>query len=383
MKEHSEIDMAIKSELNLAPTAPTYDSESAAESLSQVSQRSGLDRLAEQLEELRDLMGIDLAALEADLQNLGGFSQGEESRDLAERAAQHLLERPGKRIRPLCLLLGAQLADLKVDEGLRDMSVAAELVHAATLLHDDVLDEGTERRGAAASRMVFGNSASILAGDYLLIEALERVQRGGAGFPGGGEVLVQLLRTIREMVAAEAEQLERRGRFEPSRDAYLRIIEGKTASLFKWALQAGAIASRKPDSLVHALGKVGLAIGMAFQLVDDLLDISGDAAEFGKDLFADLEQGKLTWPVIIACEQDPTIKDEVAALYGLSQKGELDTQALCDLVERIRSTDALEATRALARKQQRIAEAELQQVPEGMARNALETVIAAAVERSR
>lgn len=375
--------MAMKSEINLAPKATSYGPDAAVEPLRQVSQRTGMDKLADQLTQLRTLMGIDLESLEAELRSIDGFAQGERSRDLAERAAQHLLQRPGKRIRPLCLLLGAQLADLPVDERIRDMAVSAELVHAATLLHDDVLDEGTERRGAAAARMVFGNSASILAGDYLLIEALERVQRGGEGFPGGARVLTALLRTIREMVAAEAEQLERRGRFDPSREAYLRIIEGKTASLFKWALQAGAMASGQPEALVQALGKVGLAIGMAFQLVDDLLDLTGDNVEFGKDLFADLEQGKLTWPVIIACEEDPSIKEEVAALYALAQEGDLDPQALCDLVQRIRNTDALEATRALARKQQEIAEIELQSVPDGMARRALETVIAAAVERSR
>ena len=150
MKTGMENEMAMKSEFNLVPEAAGYTPESAVEPLRQVSQRAGLDKLAEQLTQLREWMGVDLESLESELRSIDGFADVERSRDLAQRAAQHLLQRPGKRIRPLCLLLGAQLADLPVDARIRDMAVAAELVHAATLLHDDVLDEGTERRGEAA-----------------------------------------------------------------------------------------------------------------------------------------------------------------------------------------------------------------------------------------
>ena len=375
--------MTIQHESSLARNKAGGIPVSAMEPLREVSRRAGLGKLANQLSDLRTWMRVDLEALEAELRSIDGFAEQELSRDLAQKAAQHLLERPGKRIRPLCLLLGTQLAEESIDSRIRDLAISAELVHAATLLHDDVIDEGSERRGAPAARMVFGNSASILAGDYLLIEALGRVQSAGEGFPGREALLSTLLDTIREMVAAEAEQLERRGRFDPSRAAYLRIIEGKTASLFRWALQAGAVAAEKPESLIQSLGKVGLAIGMAFQLVDDLLDLEGDPEEFGKDLFADLEQGKLTWPVIVACEQDPEIEAHVKMLYSSSQEGTLESDDLIKLVHRIRDTGALEATREMARTQQQIAQEELSGVPDGLARRALETVIGAAVERSR
>src|SRR5690606_29233929 len=177
----------------------------------------------------------DLTRLDRELEELSAAATC--APDLAKQAAVHLIGRPGKRIRPVCVLLGARLAGLPAAVDLGAAAVACELVHAATLLHDDVIDEGTERRGAPAARTVYGNSASILAGDYLLVEALERVSRAGADSTPPArrmELMQSLLHTIAQMVAAEALQLEQRGRFRPALDSYLRVIEGKTASLFRW-----------------------------------------------------------------------------------------------------------------------------------------------------
>src|SRR5690606_25678383 len=190
-----------------------------------------------------------------------------------------------------------------LDAQVRDLAVACELVHAATLLHDDVIDEGTERRGAPAARVIYGNSASVLAGDALFTEALRLV--GRAGVPG---LLDELLTVIAEMVDAEALQLERRGRLDLSREAYLRVIRGKTATLFRWALRAGGGAAGLGAGQVDALGEAGASLGLAFQLTDDLLDLDGDPAVTGKDALADLRQGKVTWPVILACEREPDLR---------------------------------------------------------------------------
>jgi octaprenyl-diphosphate synthase len=353
-------------ESTLYPNVRARSVRQVVEPLARSTERVGLGRLAGRLAEVQGWLAADLTLLEAEMATLSAA----ESDDVARRAAAHLLARPGKRIRPICVLLGAQIAGVAVDAAMRDVAVACELVHAATLLHDDVIDEGTERRGAPAARVVYGNTASILAGDYLLIEALERVSR--AGSPA---LMTSLLDTIAQMVAAEALQLEQRGCLAPSREAYLRVIEGKTASLFRWALSAATLAAGRVEApeLLH-LGRAGTALGLAFQLVDDLLDLEGDADSIGKDLHADLLQGKLTWPLIVAGERDPAILALVTALSAGADHAP-------EIVARLRATDALEVTRAFALHQRDEALDALDALPDGRAARAIRAVVDASVER--
>ena len=337
------------------------------EPLASATERVGLGRLAGRLAEVQGWLAADLTLLEAEMSALSTA----ESESVAQRAAAHLLAQPGKRIRPICVLLGAQIADVPVYDAMRDVAIACELVHAATLLHDDVIDEGTERRGAPAARVVYGNTASILAGDFLLIEALERVSRAGSP-----PLMTSLLDTIAQMVAAEALQLEQRGCLAPSRDAYLRVIEGKTASLFRWALSAATLSAGRVDAPELApLARAGTALGLAFQLVDDLLDLEGDANDIGKNLHADLVQGKVTWPLIVASERDPELLLLVSALSAGA-----DHDA-AEVVARIRATDALEATRAFALRQRDEALEALETLPDGRAARAIRAVVDASVER--
>jgi octaprenyl-diphosphate synthase len=364
-------------------TPPRVTPPRVIEPLHTVSQRADLGRLERRLDWARRWLAPDLAELET---TLGDIATNRPDDDLARRAATHLLERPGKRIRPICVLLGSHLAGVPVDDRVRDLAVACELVHAATLLHDDVIDEGVERRGAAAARTVYGNSASILAGDYLLIHALERV--ASAGRPRGGagarpELLQSLFDTIGQMVAAEALQLEQRGTFAPSRRAYLEVIEGKTASLFRWALQAPMYLIAEDPIDGTALAEAGTALGMAFQLVDDVLDLEGEPTATGKDLFADLLQGKLTWPLILASEQDGELGADVRRLSAAAARDELDPAAAAAIVARIREGGTIEATRAFADEQRTIAQRALRRLPPSDARDAVVAVVDAAVDRQR
>ncbi len=345
--------------------------------LATVSARNGLDPLAARLLELRDWLGDDLTELELGIDAVEG---GVDEPHVGRQAAQHLLARPGKRIRPLCVMLASRLGGVGLTPVVRELAIACELVHAATLLHDDVIDEGTERRGAAAARMLYGNSASILAGDHLLIEALRRVEGAQREVPTGS-LLLGLLDVISEMVAAEALQLERRGRFEPSRDSYLRIIKGKTAVLFRWGLEAGGHVAGLPAEQVAALGRAGVALGMAFQLVDDVLDLEGNPEDTGKDALADLREGKLTWPFILAAERDPRLAAAVrAAVAGEGGPTEADAAWI---VSRVRESAALTDTRSFAVHRGETARAELRTLPAGRARDALEMVVDAAIMRSR
>ncbi|MGB8330377.1 MAG: polyprenyl synthetase family protein, partial [Polyangiales bacterium] len=169
-------------------------------SLQAVCDSQGLGDLSAHLADLADLVKWDMAALEEGIQ---GLPVGQ---SVVHKSAHHLLEIAGKRLRPMCVVLASRMGQ-GLDERTRDFGVAVELVHCATLLHDDVVDHGDQRRGVPAARTLYGNAASIFAGDWLLVDALRRVR--AAEMP---DVLIRLLDIIDEMIFAEAIQLENRGR---------------------------------------------------------------------------------------------------------------------------------------------------------------------------
>ena len=285
------------------------------------------------------------------------------------------MDRPGKRVRPICVLLAARMGGRSFDAEVREVATACELVHAATLLHDDVIDLGDERRGAPSARMIYGNAASVLGGDHLLVDALRRVR--------GAPMHLQhaLVDVIASMVEGEALQLERRGRFEPDRAAYLTVVEGKTAALFRWALRAGGTLGGLPAEQVAVLAEIGVALGTAFQLVDDVIDLEGDPAVTGKSACVDLREGKLTWPLILAAERQPGLAERMRAFAAA--EGELDELSVVRLVADIKRTGALEDTRAEAVARTNVAREGLRTLPAGAARDALSTVIDTVLARSK
>jgi octaprenyl-diphosphate synthase len=273
------------------------------------------------------------------------------------------------------VILSARLGERQADQNVIDLAVAAEMVHAATLLHDDVLDEGQTRRGVDTARVVFGNSASILGGDHLLVCALQRVERGGSP-----QLLGSLLETISAMVHAEARQLEQRGNFEPSSETYDSVVKGKTAQLFNWSMRAGATLGGLSQKQTEALALFGHNLGMAFQLVDDTLDLAYDTATMGKDSLRDLKEGKMTWPLIIACQKDPMLTKLLrASLHNPSYMD--DEERITNLRARILATDCVEVTRQRARDYAHSAHQILSDFPETPARTALATLLDGAVAR--
>lgn len=351
--------------------------------LAKAAQQSEANDLGVRLLEMRQMMAHDLLALEQAIREVsptsgqptGPTATGYQARpeSLAWRCAEHLLARPGKRVRPLCVMLAVRMGGRAFDDEVKAVALACELVHAATLLHDDVIDLGDERRGAPTARALYGNAASVLGGDHLLLDALKRV-RGVQPRALSDE----LLDVIDQMVDGEVLQLERRGRFEPSRDAYMSVVEGKTAALFWWALRAGARLGGLPEAQVEALGLIGTHIGVAFQLIDDLLDVEGDAAEMGKVPLIDLKEGKLTWPLIIAVEERPALLTQIrAVMKALNEapEGESTMRSLRALVQDLKETSALSATRQEAERHLDAARAALLTLPESASRAALETVL--------
>lgn len=281
----------------------------------------------------------------------------------ALESAHHLVDSGGKRVRPLGLLL-ANACFGPLEARARDLATAAELVHMATLLHDDVIDDGDQRRGRPTSRRIWGNAVSVLAGDMLLVEALRLASLAG----DDRTTWTELIATLGRLVEGEIIQLRGRTAVSLEETTYFEIVRGKTASLFEWSLRAGARCGGAAPAAIDALGRFGASLGIAFQLVDDLLDYEGDPAKTGKTLFADLAEGKVTLPLIRAA----ATTGDIASLVGRVREGDAD--AARELGVRVRGSGACERVRVFARAETDRALAELAHVPRGPAREMLADV---------
>src|SRR5947207_2381151 len=230
-------------------------------------------------------------------------------RELAGAAAD-LLRAGGKRVRPLLLLLSARAAvPGRRARGRVSLALVTEMVHSATLLHDDVIDDGLTRRGLPAPRVAYGNGVSVIAGDWLLAASLDLALRADA--PGA---LPALVRTLRQLVEGESRQIALRGRTDFTADDALQIAHLKTGSLFAFCGEAGALVAGAPRELAAALRDFGMRAGSAFQIADDLLDFESDAATLGKAVLADVTEGKHSLPLAIALKRLPPLREEMAAL---------------------------------------------------------------------
>lgn len=344
--------------------------------LTEVSAAHDVVSLAELLRELRDFMGSDLAEVEAALSAMALSDESHGDGKGVHHSAHYLLALPGKRLRPLCVALAARVGS-GFGAAARELAIAVELVHNATLLHDDVIDLGEMRRGKPTASKIYGNAASIYAGDWLLVDALRRIQR--AGIPG---LLDLSLNMLNEILEAEAVQLANRGNVRGTVADHFRVVEGKTASLFRWALFAGGRAGGVPLELCNALERYGRNLGVAFQIVDDVLDLAGDPAVVGKSLFADLHEGKMTYPLLLAIERDAQLGSELEAAFAA---GALVLDPA--LEQRIRAlvceAGVIEHCLAHARKLSDEAIATLSVLPPSRAKTALERVALALVHRQK
>lgn len=206
---------------------------------------------------------------------------------------QHLQASGGKRIRAGLVLLAARLSDCPQQARVR-LAAIVEMIHAATLIHDDVIDASPLRRGRPSANAQWGNQRSVLAGDWLYMQAF-RLALGERNFA----ILDALIALTQQMVEGELLQLEMQGRVVTAAE-HLHLMECKTARLFAVASQLGALAAGAPAAIVEPLGRFGRHLGLAFQMVDDLLDFSAAAEVLGKPVANDLREGKMTLPAIYA-----------------------------------------------------------------------------------
>jgi octaprenyl-diphosphate synthase len=338
--------------------------------LSTISANHKVESLATTLSQLKRWMGSDLAEVEA------GLATIEHRQTPVHDSARHLLGQKGKRLRPLCVALAARVGT-GFGDAARELAIAVELVHSATLLHDDVIDLGDKRRGVDTARVIYGNAGSIYAGDWLLVDALRRIAR--VGIPG---LLDKSLSVLHEILEAEALQLANRGNVRGTVADYFRIVEGKTASLFRWALFAGASAGGVSPEHCLLLESYGRNLGVAFQVIDDVLDLAGNPEVVGKSLFADLHEGKMTYPLLLAIERAPLLGEELAAAC--------EQDALCldphlekHLTAVLWESGVVEQCITLARLRSAEAIAALSPLPSSKARAALEQVALALVHREK
>jgi octaprenyl-diphosphate synthase len=334
----------------------------------------GADPLVERrIQDVQGFLGEDLVRVErvlAEACALGPAPSAE--------AALHLVENGGKRVRPMALLLAARCFG-KDGPLVEELAAAVELVHSATLLHDDVIDEGMERRGSVTSRRRYGNGVSVLSGDLLLIDALERARRVSQSL-GEPRLLSELMVTLRRLVEGEIIQLRGRSELDMSEATYYRVLSDKTASLFSFAARAGGLLALAPPEACDALARYGESLGIAFQLVDDVLDYSSERT--GKTLYADVVEGKLTLPLVLAVERDPSLPALLRELHqsSLASAGS-DGSLVPRIVEKVLQSGSCDEVRRRAERISGQAMSALEALPVSPARGLLSVVAAEMTRR--
>lgn len=248
---------------------------------------------------MSDLKQKILSAVESDLDDIEKALSDNLNPylDLVSEVAGHLLFSGGKRLRPLLMVLSARMCGYTGDYE-KTFSTALEYLHTATLLHDDLVDGAAMRRGKTVAHATWGNSITVLVGDYLLARALSI--SAGTGRLRVVKILAEL---TENMSQGEVHQLMRKGDITLTEDEYMVVIRRKTAVLFEAACRVSAIIADAPEEKEKALAEYGYNLGIAFQMADDLFDYTLQTSDFGKEVGADLREGKLTLPVIYALKQ--------------------------------------------------------------------------------
>lgn len=260
---------------------------------------------------------------------------------LINQIANYIVSSGGKRLRPMLLILCSHACGYREQDHI-PLAAIIEFIHTATLLHDDVVDESDLRRGQQSAHAVWGNAASVLVGDFLYSRSFQMMV--GLDSMRIMEVLADTTNTIAE---GEVQQLLNMGDPEVDERRYMQVIENKTAKLFEAACRLAAIISKQPPEIEAALATYGNRLGAAFQIADDVLDYTGEAAKMGKNAGDDLAEGKPTLPLIFARERCSEKEREL--LDSAIRNGGL--QDLGPILSIIKKTDSLNSAMAMARAQ--------------------------------
>ena len=292
---------------------------------------------------------------------------------LVESIGHYIVEAGGKRMRPVLTLLAARSCGIGSQHHI-PMAAVIELIHTATLLHDDVVDMSTLRRGRPTVNAEWNTPSSVLVGDFIYSRAFQILVQ-----IGNMRIMEIIADTTNKIAEGEVLQLIAKNNPESSEASYMQVIESKTAILFQAAAQCGALLGNAEPNIESALTEFGLRIGTAFQLVDDVLDYAGDAADLGKNIGDDLAEGKVTLPLIHALE---TGTDPEKDLIREALKTEdLPKQMLQDVIRIVRNNGGLEYTKNQANTHAQAAQKCLAGLPQSQFRYAMEAMVEFSVNR--
>jgi octaprenyl-diphosphate synthase len=295
---------------------------------------------------------------------------------LVSQISQYIISAGGKRMRPALLLLMSAALGYHQEQKYQ-LAAVVEFIHTATLLHDDVVDESTLRRGRPTSNASFGNAASVLVGDFLYSRAFQMMVECGS-------MRVMSILAEATNVIAEGEVLQLMNMHDASLDeaGYLRVIRSKTAKLFEASSRLAAVLAGADASTEQACATYGQALGTAFQVIDDALDYEGDVTRMGKNLGDDLREGKVTLPLIIAMQRASSADAAVIRSAIEHPNPELMASQLQAIMAVMTRTQALEATHSAARSEINRALVALKALPDTVYRQALVTLTEQSIARS-
>lgn len=294
--------------------------------------------------------------------------------DLIPELAGHLISGGGKRMRPMLTLACAAVLEYQGRKHC-DLAAAVEFIHTATLLHDDVVDGSDLRRGRKTANVIWGNSASVLVGDFLFARAFELMVEVGSL-----QALHILSRASAVIAEGEVSQLSAQGQIDTSEEQYLEIINGKTAELFAAASKIAAVVAERDDDSEERLDRFGRNLGIAFQLIDDAIDYISDEETMGKGVGDDFRDGKITLPVILAYARGD---EEEREFWRSAMSGERSSdEDLAHATSLLHKHDAISDTMARARRYGEQALDALSVFPDTPAKAALNDAVAFAVARA-
>ena len=317
--------------------------------------------------EIHALMKSDLVMMDEILVN-----RLDSNVDLISQMSQYIINSGGKRIRPLLLLLCARATNYKGDYHY-SMAVVIELIHTATLLHDDVVDGSSTRRGQETANELWGNAPSVLVGDFLYSRAFEIMVE-----PNSMQIMKILSKATNQISEGEVLQLLNIKNANVSQSEYFEVIERKTACLFKAACQIAGILSESDKDIINALGSFGMHLGNAFQIIDDTLDYESNSSVIGKEVGDDLSEGKVTLPMIYALEN--TKGSEKETLFNAITNA--DSSNIDNIVNILLSVNAFEYSRKVAKNESNLALKSLEIIPNSEYRSELKLLCELSLDRS-